>query len=62
MPPDEPAALPEPPTLPACSEKDKVLEMLYDMHADPNADRKEMARLLDLYRNMTGKDKPLFMA
>jgi hypothetical protein len=42
--------------------KEKVVELLYDMHADPDADRKEMTRLLQLYKNMTGKEKPLFMA
>jgi ABC-type phosphate/phosphonate transport system substrate-binding protein len=41
---------------------DKVIELLYDMHANPNADKKEMARLLGLYKDLTGKDKPLFMA
>lgn len=38
----------------------KVLELLYDLHKDPNRNLKETDRLLKLFQNLTGKDKPKF--
>lgn len=40
---------------------ESVIEKIYDLNKDVKYDKKEMERLLLIFKNKTGKEKPGFM-